>query len=313
MNIYSDISEIEKDTNSVVTVGTFDGLHIGHLDILNEVVDKAKKMNCRSVVVTFEPHPRTVVSKDDDVKLLTSLDERIEQYKKIGIENLMIINFTDEFRQLTSEEFVIDYIVNGIGVKNFVIGYDHKFGKDRGGDEHTMKEFGKKYGFDVTLVSAKTINGEISSSSKIRELLNRGDVTSASVYLGRNYSISGKVIKGEGRGRKLGFPTANVKISDDQKLIPAIGVYVVSVEIEGGLYYGIMNIGKRPTFDNHDKTIMEVNIFDFGKEIYNNEIKVNLLKRIRDEKKFNSKEELIEQIKSDKKEAQVFLSTLLVN
>ena len=311
MNIYSDISEIEKDTNSVVTVGTFDGLHIGHFDILNEVVDTAKRMNCRSVVVTFEPHPRTVVSKGYDVKLLTLLYERIKQYKKVGIDNLLIINFTDEFRQITSEEFVINYIVNGVGVKNFVIGYDHKFGKDRGGDEHTMREYGKKYGFDVTLVPAKTINGEISSSTKIRKLLNNGDVTSAAVYLGRNYSISGEVIKGVGRGRKLGFPTANIEIKDDKKLIPLIGVYVVSVEIEEQTYYGMMNIGIRPTFDNGSQTVIEVNIFEFNEEIYNNELMINFLKRIRDEKKFNSKEDLIEQIKLDKKEAENFISTLV--
>ena len=311
MKVYTDTSEIVKIKNAVVTVGSFDGLHKGHIRIFEKVLELSNKDNGTSFVITFEPHPRSVISKDFDLKILTSLEEKKEVLKKIGIENLMVINFTKEFSQLTSEEFIKQFIIEKIGASDMVIGHDHKFGKDRLGDEKKLREVGKMYNLDVTAVPPEMLDGEIISSSKIRNALFAGDIEKAGLLLGRNYTLSGIIVKGMQRGRLLGFPTANIQPDDEKKAIPMNGVYIVKCLLEDETHFGIMNIGFRPTFENKHELIPEVHILNFDRDIYGKYFKVEFLKRLRNEKKFESKEDLIHQIEADKIEAQKFIEKLI--
>ena len=311
MNVYSGKSEILKQRNTVVTIGTFDGLHKGHIDILQLLKTKADELDARSFVITFDPHPRSVVSKDYEIDLITTLEEKKKLFEENDVDNLMIIEFTKEFSQLDSDAFVLDYIVNKTGAKHIVIGYDHRFGRDRGGSEDNLRKLGNKYGFEVTVVGPRQVDDETVSSTKIRNALKAGEVEKACNYLGREYRIRGKVVEGAKRGRILGFPTANISPSNDKKLIPAKGVYFVEVVLESTKHYGVMNIGVRPTFDDTLQTVLEVYIFDFDKNIYNEKIEIGFIKRIRDEKKFSSKEELVEQINKDKEKALEILNTLV--
>lgn len=307
MKVYTDTSEIIKIKSAVVTVGSFDGLHKGHIKIFEKVLELAKKKNGTSFVITFEPHPRSVISKDFDLKILTSLEEKKEVLEKIGIENLMVINFTKEFSQLTSDEFIKQFIIEKIGSSQMVIGHDHKFGKDRLGDEKKLREVGKIYNFDVTAVPPEMLDGEIISSTKIRNALFAGDIEKAGSLLGRNYTLSGIIVKGMQRGRLLGFPTANIQPDDEKKALPMNGVYIVKCLLEDETHFGIMNIGFRPTFENKHELVLEVHILNFDRDIYGKYFKVEFLKRLRNEKKFESKEDLIHQIEADKKEAQKFI------
>lgn len=300
MNIFTDNSVIKHDENTVVTLGTFDGIHKGHINILNTVIDLASRKNYRSFVITFKPHPRTVLSKNYDMKILTTLTEKQNILEGMGIENLMIVNFTEEFSQVDAESFVRDYIVNKIGVKHIVIGHDHKFGKNREGDENKLQELSAKYEFDVTPVSAVFDGREVVSSTKVRNALMDGDISKANDYLGRSYHFTGKIVEGAKRGSKLGYPTANIEIDHSKKLIPQNGVYAVKCHLKEGTFFGMMNIGVRPTFENSLDLVIEVHIFDFEKNIYGEEIKIELLNKIRDEKKFSDKSELIDQMKTDK-------------
>ncbi len=313
MNIFDENSNIEKSKNTVVTIGTFDGVHRGHRKILDELIRISKEENSRNFVITFEPHPRTVVSQNFDIRLLTTLEEKKEIFRLYGIENLMVINFTKEFSKLTSEEFIRKFICNKIGARHVVIGYDHKFGRNRDGNESTLRNLGEKLGFDVTQVPPITENGVIISSTLIRNLLMDGKIEEANNYLGRNYSLSGKVVHGAGRGISLGFPTANLQPDSKQKLIPANGVYAVSVKLENKVYFGVMNIGFRPTFNQTPHAITEVHILDFNKNIYNENIEVQFVKRLRDEKKFGSKEQLVQQIENDIKRTKEIFKEKVIN
>jgi len=308
MDVIFGFDEILKDTNSFVTIGTFDGLHAGHKRIIEKLKEKAALTGGRSVVITFDPHPRTLFQSADPVKLLTSLDEKIELFGKTGIDVLWIIKFTREFASLTSEEFVKTHLVDKLGVKEIIIGHDHRFGKGRDGDEAKLKEIGAKYGFSVTPVEAVEVNGQTASSSKIRKALTEGELKLANAFLGRNYSLRGEVVVGEKRGRTLGFPTANVGNIAPGKLIPANGVYAVKVIIEGEEYNGVINIGRRPTFNTNDEIIPEVHILDFNSDIYGKKIEVVFVERLRGEIKFSSKEELIKQINEDKNKSLKILS-----
>ena len=303
MNLYTQDSNINKTKDTVITIGTFDGVHLGHQKILNHVLHLADEKKSRSFVITFEPHPRLVVSKNYDIKLLTTLDEKVKLFEKIGIDNLMVIKFTKEFSGLSSKEFVRNYICNKIGANHIVIGYDHKFGKNRDGDENKLRELGKQMDFDVTKVEPITAGDTIISSTKIRNLLSEGDIALANKFLGRAYTLSGKVVNGAGRGRSLGFPTANIKVENIHKLIPGNGVYAVSVWLNKEKFAGIMNIGLRPTFNQTPNVIIEVHILNFDKDIYNEDLQIEFLRRLRAEKKFSSKDELIWQINIDKKNA----------
>lgn len=300
MNVFDNLSEVKKEKNTVVTIGTFDGIHLGHEKIIEEVIKKTSIYGGRNIVVTFDPHPRNVVSKGNNIKLLNTLDEKIEILKDLGIENLLVVKFTNEFSQLTSEEFFKKYIINGIGIKEVVIGYDHHFGKGRDGDKSTLEELGREFDFSVTSVDAVSINGITVSSTKIRNALDKGDVKLANTLLGRYYSFSGTVIKGDQRGRQLGFPTANIKPDDENKLLPLLGIYAVEFIVDDKKYTGLMSIGKRPTFYDEGKITTEVYIFDFEKEIYGKHVTVNMVERIRGEEKYSSAEELVEQMNKDK-------------
>ncbi|RJP62230.1 MAG: bifunctional riboflavin kinase/FAD synthetase [Ignavibacteriales bacterium] len=300
MKVFNNIEQISKDVNTVLTIGTFDGFHIGHQEIIRSVVETAGKQNSRSFVITFEPHPRSVVSKDYDVKLLTTINEKLELFEKAGIENVLIIDFTMEFSKLTAEEFVSRYLVNKIGINSIILGHDHKLGKDRAGGEDKIKELGAKYNFNVVPVSAVQIDGEIVSSTKVRNALLNSELDKANKFLGRDYSINGKIVEGAKRGRTLGFPTANINPDNPNKIIPSNGIYFVECFIRKQKYFGLLNIGTRPTFDDSAKVILEVYLYDFAGDIYGEDISVILLKRMRDELKYNTKEELIAQMENDK-------------
>ncbi len=300
MNVFDSLSEVKKDKNTVVTIGTFDGIHLGHKKIIEKVIEKTSGYGGRNFVVTFDPHPRSVVSNGKDIKLLNTLEEKLNILSNFGIQNTLVIKFTKEFSQLSSEEFFKKYIIDGIGIKEVVIGYDHHFGKGRGGDKNTLDEMGIEFNFNVTSVDAVSIDGTTVSSTKIRNALNEGNVKQASMLLGRYYSFSGKVIKGDQRGRLLGFPTANIKLDDENKLLPLIGIYAVEFIVNSQKHFGLMSIGKRPTFYNDGSVTTEVYIFDFNDDIYDKSVTVNLVDRIRGEEKYSSAEKLIEQMNKDK-------------
>lgn len=300
MKVYTELSGFLKQQNTVITVGSFDGLHKGHYKIIDKLIDVSKKENGTSVLLTFNPHPREVVSKTFDFKILTTLDEKINLLEKTGLDHLVIQKFTGEFSQMTSDEFIKKILVDGIGASHIVVGHDHKFGKDRLGDEDKLRELGKMYSFDVTAVPAETLNGEIISSTKIRNSLSTGDVDTAAQLLGRNYSFTGIVVKGAQRGRQLGFPTANIQPDENKKAVPQKGVYAVHCKCAGENLYGVMNIGLRPTFENKNEIVIEVHLLDFSRDIYGERLTVEFMKHLRDERKFASKEDLIHQIEEDK-------------
>jgi len=310
MDIINGFDEIKKDTNTVVTIGTFDGLHIGHKRIIEKLKEKAGFYKGRSAVITFNPHPRTVFNTTSPVGLLSTPEEKAELFGGVGVDLMWVINFTKEFASLTSEEFVKGYLVEKLGVKEIIIGHDHRFGKGRDGDEQKLKEIGQKYNFTVTSVEAVNAEGKVVSSSGVRAALSAGDIRLANLYLDRLYSLRGKVIVGEKRGRTLGFPTANIGHIGQYKLVPANGVYAVKIKLPGGIYDGVINIGKRPTFKDDELVIPEVNIFNFNSNIYGSDIEVRFVERLRGEVKFSSKEELIAQINKDKEESLKILSVI---
>jgi riboflavin kinase/FMN adenylyltransferase len=300
MQVFNSIKDLTKNKNTILTLGTFDGIHPGHLKIIDKLVDSSKEKGCRNVVITFYPHPRTVLNSANEVKMLTTQDERKNLLEKHGVENFLTINFTKEFASLTAEEFIYDYLVNGIGVSEIVLGHDHHFGKGRSGNVELLKNIGKKENFSVSTVDAFYINNEVVSSTKIRNALSAGDLKKANSLLGRNYSFSGTVIGGDKRGRELGYPTANIKLSSQEKLLPAIGIYAVRVLLENEKHIGLLSIGKRPTFYNAGELVTETYIYNFNREIYGEVVTIELVERLRGEEKFNSAEELISQMNKDK-------------
>lgn len=304
-----ELKNITHHPNSVVTVGTFDGVHKGHRALIETVVTKARERDARSVVVTFDPHPREIINPGKGgIKLLTTLKERCEILEDLGVDVLLVIPFDRDFSLLTSEEFVRDIIHEKVGVSEFVIGYDHHFGRDRKGTIDTIKKLGSELGFDSYVVSKQEM-GDVTISSTVirRTLAEKGDVKRASEYLDRNYLLNGIVMHGDERGRTIGYPTANLKPEHENKVIPKNGVYAVKVRVESTWYGGMMNIGVRPTFGEDERTI-EVNIFDFEEDIYGETIQVRFVDRIRDEQKFGGVEELKAQLRSDKEESLAILS-----
>lgn len=295
------LNDIKKDPNTVLTVGTFDGVHEGHKALVQTVVDKAAERGARSLVVTFDPHPRDIINPGKDgIKLLTTLEERAEIMQELGVDILLVIPFDRDFSLLSSEEFVRNIIHEKVGVSEFVIGYDHHFGKDREGTIETIEKLGEELGFGAYVVSKREMGDTTISSTVIRNTLSeKGDVKQAAELLGRSYMLNGMVAHGAERGREIGFPTANIQPSQKNKVIPANGVYAVKVRVNEQWYGGMMNIGVRPTFDGISKTL-EVNIFDFGEEIYGKKLQVRFIDRIRDEQKFNGPDALIEQLNKDK-------------
>ncbi|MGE5806570.1 MAG: bifunctional riboflavin kinase/FAD synthetase [Ignavibacteria bacterium] len=299
MKIYNDISETDSNKNTILSLGTFDGIHLGHKQIIKTVVEKASLNDCRNFLITFNPHPRTILSKDNKVKLLTTTEEKISILESLGIQNLLIIKFTPEFSQINAGEFILNYIIKGIGLREIIIGFDHHFGKGRSGNKETLRKFGENYNFIVSEIGECKINGETVNSTKIRKALDNGDLESANSFLGRYYSLTGNVVAGDKRGRKLGFPTANIKVDND-KLLPALGIYAIEIIVDGNKFCGLLSIGRRPTFYDSGEIVPEAFIFDFNKDIYGEKISVNLVERIRGEEKFSSADELIAQMKKDK-------------
>jgi len=300
-----------REENSAVTVGTFDGVHAGHRVLINQVIESAKSIDGRSVIVTFHPHPREIISPGKaGIKLLSTLEERRQLLSEIGIDEMIVIPFNRDFSLLSSEEFVRNVIWEKIGVKEFVIGYDHQFGRNREGTIETVEALGKELGFDVKVVSRQEVGNKTVSSSAIRKALQeQGDVKLASKLLERPYLLNGTVVHGDSRGREIGYPTANIKPEHPNKAIPKNGVYAVRVKIENGFYNGMMNIGIRPTFDGTVETL-EVHIFDFDRDIYGNTIQVHFIDRIRDEKKFTGQDELVQQLRQDKIKSKEILKEL---
>ena len=301
MRIYRDLSEIKYDENSIVTLGTFDGVHLGHRKIIKDVVKKAAEMGGRSFVITFYPHPRKVISGDNQLKMLNTPAEKAALLESLGVENLLIINFTKEFSQLSPDEFIDKILMEKIGAKEVVIGHDHHFGKGRGGNIEFLIDKGKKTGFKVTVVSEYKIENTGINSSLVRNALQAGEIENVNKYLGRYYSFTGKVVKGDGRGKELGFPTANLEVENNDKLLPAIGIYAGELFIENKKHFGLLSIGRRPTFYEEGDLVSEVYIFDFNGNIYGKNITVNVVERIRGEQKFLSADELIKQMNLDKK------------
>jgi len=311
MKIIKDLAEIQRDKKSVVTLGTFDGLHLGHQEIVDEVLRKSREIDGRSFLLTFDPHPRKVIPGRNDVKLLSTLEEKISILEKLSLENLFVVNFTAEFSKQTPEDFVKKYLIDGIGLSEIVIGYDHHFGKGRDGNFELLKEIGKKNNFSVTLVPEYSVDGETISSTKIRNALLEGDVVKAGKMLGRHYSFKGKIVRGDGRGKKLGFPTANIFINDEDKLIPAKGIYAAECTVQKEKHFGLLSLGSRPTFHKDGDVIPEFYIFDFDRDIYDEILKVELVEKIREEEKFDSVDDLIIQMKKDEEKGRTILSKLI--
>lgn len=302
------LKDIDHHPNTVLTVGTFDGVHAGHRAIIDTIVEKARERDARSVLVTFDPHPRDIINPGDaGIKLLTTLQERAEILDELGVNTMCVIPFDRDFSLLSSEEFVRDIIYEKIGVSEFVIGYDHQFGRNREGTIETVERIGKDLDFDTYVVSKREVGAKTVSSTAIRKAISKeGDIEQAEQFLQRPYRLNGTIVHGDKRGKEIGFPTANIKPEDTKKIIPEDGVYAVKVRINGDWFDGMMNIGTRPTFDGKNQTL-EVNLFNFDDDIYGKEVQVRFFNRIRDEKKFSGKDELVEQLKSDEQQARELL------
>jgi riboflavin kinase/FMN adenylyltransferase len=301
MKVVREPDEIIYDKKTVVTVGTFDGVHIGHQQIIGELNRLKEEKNLRSILITFDPHPQIVLrNRSKDVKLLTSTEEKLELLKKFPLDIVYIINFSKEFAATPAENFFVDYILNSIGLNDLVIGYDHMFGKNREGSIETVNALSKKFGFSVHKVPEFKISDKNISSTEIRNLLEQGDVNAAKFFLGRFYEIEGTVVQGAKRGRELGYPTANIQVNDANKQIPKNGIYAVEVLYDNRIYNGMMSIGHNPTVNDTDEIFLEVNIFNFDKDIYDEKIKIRFVEYIREEVKFNSLKELKEKLHEDK-------------
>lgn len=293
------INHYSKAQPTAITIGTFDGVHIGHRTILARITNNAKRLGLKSLVLTFFPHPRMVLQKDSDIKLLNTLDEKIQILENQGLDFLIIHPFSRDFSRLSATEFVRDILVNKLGVKKIVIGYDHRFGRNRTASISDLITFGNTFDFEVEEISAKEIDDVSVSSTKIRKALAEGDIETANTYLGYRYLLTGKIKKGKGLGRQLNFPTANLQIEESYKLIPKNGSYVVQSHIHGTKTFGMMNIGFNPTVSGTEKTI-EINFFDFSEDIYNEKIQIEIIARLRDEYKFESVDALKAQLMKDK-------------
>lgn len=309
MKVYYSLNDFTPLSKAVVTTGTFDGVHIGHRKILQQLNTVAQESGGESVLLTFYPHPRKVLQPDMELKMLNSQTEKIALLKDTGLQHLIIHPFTREFSRTRSLDFVKNILVEKLGAKKLVIGYDHHFGKNREGSFEHLKEYGPVYGFDVEEIPALDMEETTVSSTKIRRALEEGDLDTARAFLGYPYPVSGTVVKGEQIGQKLGYPTANIVLEDNEKIIPANGVYAVEVRFpsEGTKVCGGMcNIGIRPTFGGKFQTI-EVHIFDFSESIYGNLLELRFVKRLRSEKKFDQREQLIEQLTQDEENARAQL------
>jgi len=301
MEVIFGLNKVPVGKKSVLTVGTFDGIHLGHREIIKELLEIAKEKNLTSSLLTFEPHPKTVVQDSPHrINLLTTLEEKLQILQDIGLERVIIAKFTREFSEMEYKNFVEDILLQKLRASYIIIGYDHSFGRNRVGNFRELENLSSMYSFNLKEVGPFKIDNQTVSSSRIRNYINEGDMTNANKMLGHSYSLEGIVIRGEGRGQRLSFPTANLMIENQNKLTPKEGVYVVQCDVLGKSYRGMANIGYKPTFGGVDRTV-EVHIFDFTADIYGEKITIQFIKRLREEVKFNSEEQLIKQLNLDKK------------
>ena len=299
MKVHYGVENIEIKC-PVVTIGSFDGVHLGHACVIQHLKEKAANIDGESVIISFEPHPREVLyPREKKIEILTTLEEKVTILEKYGVDHLIILKFTLEFAQQSYTDFVKKILIDKLKIKGLVVGYDHRFGKDRAGNFENLQELANKYGFFLEKEVVFEEDDVNVSSTKIRNALTVGDITTVNRFLGYLYSITGKVVYGHHLGHKIGFPTANIQVSDERKLLPAIGVYAVKVIIGQEIFNGMLNIGIRPTVSNDGQVSCEVYIFDFSQDLYGKTITINFINRIRGERKFNDIEELRAQLQKD--------------
>ncbi|MFB3386403.1 bifunctional riboflavin kinase/FAD synthetase [Flavobacterium sp. LAR06] len=309
MKLFHSINDFHSTKKTILTLGTFDGVHIGHKKILERITQNTENGKYESLVLTFFPHPRMVLQEKSEIRLLNTISEKSKLLEQTGIENLVIHPFNESFSRLTAEEFVHSILVDQFHIQKIIIGHDHRFGRNRTANIDDLIAFGAEYGFEVEQISAQEIQDVSVSSTKIRKALNEGNMKLANDYLGYNYFLTGEVVKGKQLGRTIGFPTANIQIAEDYKLIPENGVYVAKALIGQKEVFGMMNIGFNPTVNGEKQTI-EVHLFDFDADIYGEKIEVSLLHYLRDEQKFGSVDLLKAQLNQDKIDALAFVSQL---
>ncbi|MEJ2881244.1 bifunctional riboflavin kinase/FAD synthetase [Pedobacter sp. GR22-6] len=300
MKIYHHFSEFKKLDKAVATIGTFDGVHFGHQKIIRRLCERASATGGESVILTFFPHPRLIIDPENqDLKMINTITEKAKILEELGVDHLIITPFTRDFSNLSAEEYIRDILVGTIGIKHLIVGYDHRFGKDRKGGLKELEELSAVYDYRIEEIPEQDINDVAVSSTKIRTALLNGEVALAAEYLGYHFSISGRVIKGDKIGRTIGYPTANLFVEETYKLIPSDGIYAVRVAMQEGEFKGMAYIGQRPTINGMTRNI-EVNIFDFNKEIYGQDITMTFLEFLRHDVKFTGLEALKEQLKIDK-------------
>ncbi|MFB9110548.1 bifunctional riboflavin kinase/FAD synthetase [Flavobacterium gyeonganense] len=307
MKLFHSINDFHSTKKTILTLGTFDGVHIGHKKILERITQNTENGQYESLVLTFFPHPRMVLQEKSEIKLLNTIQEKSKLLEATGIENLVIHPFNESFSRLTAEEFVHSILVDQFHIHKIIIGHDHRFGRNRTANIDNLIAFGAEYGFEVEQISAQEIQDVSVSSTKIRKALQEGNMALANEYLGYTYFLTGDVVKGKQLGRTIGFPTANIQIEEDYKLIPKNGVYVVKTVVDQKEVFGMMNIGFNPTVNGQKQTI-EVNLFDFDADIYGQKLEISLLKYLREEQKFGSVDLLKEQLNLDKQTALEFIS-----
>jgi len=298
MRIFDNLKSYSSKKESILTIGTFDGVHIGHNKILKRLIQDSKKNNLSSLVMTFFPHPRMILNKSHEIKMIDTIDEKINLLEKTGLDNLIIHPFDNNFSKIRAKEFVEEILVKKLKIKEIIIGYDHKFGKDREASVEDLKKFGKDYMFTVKEIPAQEIDSIAISSTKIRDAILNGEIEKCNKFLGRNFILTGKVVYGEGLGKKIDFPTANIEIKETYKIIPKNGVYLVKTKINSNTYFGMMNIGIRPTVGGRNKSL-EIHFFNFKDNIYGKNVSIEIIKKIRDEEKFSSIDQLKIQLKKD--------------
>ncbi|KAF2080427.1 bifunctional riboflavin kinase/FAD synthetase [Flavobacterium sharifuzzamanii] len=312
MKLFHSINDFQSTKKTILTLGTFDGVHIGHKKILERITQNTENGKYESLVLTFFPHPRMVLQEKSEIRLLNTIEEKIKLLEATGIENLVVHPFNESFSRLTAEEFVRTILVEKFQIQKIIIGHDHRFGRNRTANIDDLIAFGIEYGFEVEQISAEEIQDVSVSSTKIRKALNEGNMALANEYLGYSYFLNGTVAKGKQLGRTIGFPTANIQIEEDYKLIPKIGVYVVKAIVNGEIVFGMMNIGFNPTVNGEKQTI-EVHLFNFDKDIYDQKIEVSLLHYIREEQKFGSLDALKAQLHQDQVDSLAFIGSSLKN
>ena len=310
MQVFENILEYKPSRKSIVTIGTFDGVHIGHRKIITDMVAKGKKENLLPILLTFFPHPRMVLQKDSNIKMIDTINEKKKIFKKLGVEILIIQPFTKDFSRMSAIKFTRDILVNSLKVSKLMIGYDHRFGRNREATVKTLKSFGLDYNFKVDEIPAQDIESISVSSTKVRKAIRSGDFKLVNKFLSRPFNLSGKIIKGDELGRKIGYPTANLKIFEKYKLKPQNGVYLTRTRLKKQTYFGMMNIGIRPTISAKNNQI-ETHLFDFNGNLYGHEMTLEILEKIREEKKFKSIEKLKIQLDIDKKHCQKLIPQYL--